>query len=251
MSTEATAPRTALVTGAASGIGLATARRLAADGWTVIGLDRRPPPAGFPGTAAVADVTDEGALRDRIDVLDRLDALVCCAGISGGAAGDGPVARSSGAAFDAVVGVNLRGTFLTASAAWPALVAARGTVVTVSSVLGLTGGGGPFRSHAYVAAKGGLVALTRALAAEGRGAGVRANCVAPGLVDTPLAARGVADPAVAAYVRERQPLTGGVMDTSAVTGAIAFLCGPDAAAITGQTLTVDAGWTLDPDLEEA
>lgn len=234
----------ALLTGGASGIGLATARRLTASGWQVTALDQHPAP---PDIASVAiDVQDEDALRRVVGAHERLDALVCCAGISGSSAGDGPVASTTGLAFDTVIGVNLRGAFLTASAAWPALIAAHGAIVTVSSVLGLTGGGGPFRSHAYITAKGGLITLTRALAAEGRAVGVRANCVAPGLVDTPLGARASTDPAIASYVADRQPLTAGIMDPADVAGAILFLCSSDARAITGQILTIDAGWSLDP-----
>lgn len=235
----------ALVTGAASGIGLATATALRNAGWRVAGLDLR---AG-PGVEHAADVRDETALRAAVAGAigdGGLDALVCCAGVSGSAAGDGAIEDTTGAAFDTVVGTNLRGALIAASAAWPALTAARGSVVLISSVLGLTGGGGPFRSTSYIVSKGGLVALTRALAAQGRGLGVRANCVAPGLVDTPFAARARTDPAVAGYVADRQPLTGGPITPATVAAAVAYLCSPAAAPITGQVLSVDAGWQLDP-----
>lgn len=89
------------------------------------------------------------------------------------------------------------------SAAWDALVRGHGSIVLVSSVLGLTGGGGPFRSTAYMISKGGLVAFTRALAAQGRAAGVRANCVAPGLVAT---IRAKPSAMSSAPVTRRQPM---------------------------------------------
>lgn len=242
--------RSVLVTGAASGIGLATVDRLRADGWTVSGLDRMPVPQGRCDRTVMADVRDATSVRDAVaelaDATDGLHALVCCAGVSGSSAGDGPIGGLTAESFDAVVDINLRGATLVVAAAWESLLAHQGAVVLVSSVLGLTGGGGPFRSHAYVAAKGGLVALTRALAAEGRRDGLRVNCVAPGLVDTPMAERARSDPAVAAYVADRQPLTGGPIPPGAVAAAIAFLCSDDARAITGQVLPVDAGWGLDP-----
>lgn len=242
---------TALVVGAASGIGRATADRLAKDGWTVAGLDRDPVPAGACSASACADVRNEdetrGKVAELIESLGRLDALVCSAGISGSSVGDGPVGRLSGTAFDEVIDINLRGAAIVASACWTALAAADGgTVVTVSSVLGLTGGGGPFASSAYVMSKGGLVSLTRALAAQGRSVGVRANCVAPGLVDTPLAARATGDPEVRDYVVDRQPLTNGPMAPDAVADVVAFLCSPDSRAVTGQIIAIDAGWGLDP-----
>ncbi|HEX3811357.1 MAG TPA: SDR family NAD(P)-dependent oxidoreductase [Mycobacteriales bacterium] len=240
--------RTAVVTGAASGIGRAVAQRLTRSGWHVFGLDRAPQrDPEIPG--AVVDVLDEEALRAAVAggvaELGGLDAMVCSAGISGSAYGDGPVATSSGAAFDAVVGTNLRGAFLALSAAWPALAEHGGSIVTISSVLGMSGGGGPFRSHAYIASKGGLIALTRALAAEGRSVGVRANCVAPGLVDTPLSGRAARNEEILSYVRDRQPLVGGPLDAADVAGAVEFLCSDAARAITGQVLAVDAGWGLD------
>lgn len=234
----------ALVTGAASGIGRATAHLLRDRGWQVAGLDRTAGP-----DVHRADVTDEASLTAAVAAAigdDGLDALVCCAGVSGSSVGDGPVGTSSAAAFDTVVGTNLRGAFLTVSAAWPALLAARGSVVLVSSVLGLTGGGGPFRSTAYVISKGGLVAFARAIAAQGVDAGVRANCVAPGLVDTPFAGRARTDPTVAAYVAERQRLTGGPIAADDVAAAVGYLVSPAAAGVTGQVLSIDAGWGLDP-----
>ena len=236
----------ALITGAASGIGLATAHSLREAGWRVVGLDRSAPAGDVAGDHRVADVLDEGAVRASVASLERLDAVICSAGVSGSAVGDGPVGTSSAEAFDTVVGVNLRGAFVTVSAAWDALVRGRGSIVLVSSVLGLTGGGGPFRSTAYMISKGGLVAFTRALAAQGRAVGVRANCVAPGLVATPFAGRALADDAIVGYVRDRQPLTEGPIEAEDVAASIAFLCSPAARAVTGQVLAVDAGWRLDP-----
>lgn len=241
---------TAVVTGAASGIGRATARRFAAAGWQVVGVDREPVHDDANISHVRADVTDEVGLRHAIQravsILGGLDALVCSAGISGSASGDGPVHASSVSAFDSIIGTNLRGAYLTVSAAWPALADGGGSVVTVGSVLGLTGGGGPFRSHAYIVSKGGLTALTRAIAAEGRTVGIRANCVAPGLVDTPLAARALTDPAAREYVADRQSLVGGPLTSDDVAATIVFLCSADARAVTGQVLAVDAGWGLDP-----
>lgn len=241
---------TALVVGAASGLGLASARRLAQDGWTVAGLDRQPVPDGPCAQSACIDVRDESETRDAIaeliSRLDRLDALICCAGISGSSVGDGPAGEVKGAAFDAVMDVNLRGTAIAVSASWSALASARGAIVVMSSVLGITGGGGPFHSTAYIASKGGLIAFTRALAAQGRSVGVRANCLAPGLVDTPLSARATTDPDVRSYVDDRQPLTGGPMSAEAVADVAAFLCSTESRAVTGQVIAVDAGWGLDP-----
>ncbi|GAA4153746.1 SDR family oxidoreductase [Phytohabitans flavus] len=242
-------PSHAVVTGGASGIGAATCAALLDAGWAVTSLDLRPSADGR-ARSAVADVTDAAGLADAIaDAAAEgrgIQALVCAAGVSGSALGDGPVDTVSAAAFDAVVGVNLRGAFLTVGAAWPHLAAAGGAaVVTVSSVLGLTGGGGPFRSHAYITAKGGLLSFTKALAAYGRPAGVRANCVAPGVVRTPFAQRVSDDPALLAYVTAKQPLTGGPIDPGDIGGLIAFLVGPDSRAITGQTIAADGGWRLD------
>ncbi|MGN9914204.1 SDR family NAD(P)-dependent oxidoreductase [Phytohabitans sp. LJ34] len=239
----------AVVTGGASGIGAATCAALLDAGWAVTSLDLRPC-ADSRVRSAVADVTDAAgltaAIADAAAGGRGIRALVCAAGVSGSALGDGPVDTVRPEVFDTVVGVNLRGAFITVGAAWPHLVAAAGAaVVTVTSVLGLTGGGGPFRSHAYITAKGGLVSFTKAVAAYGQTAGVRANCVAPGVVRTPFARRIDDDPALLAYVAAKQPLTGGPLDPADVGALIAFLVGPHSGAVTGQTIAADGGWRLD------
>lgn len=238
----------ALVTGGASGIGLAVVGALEGAGWRVATIDREESAGPWHEPA---DVRDEAAVRAAVqrvaDRHGRLDAVVSSAGVSGSAMGDGPLGESGGDAFDAVIGVNLRGAFVTVSAAWEALARdGGGSVVLVSSVLGLTGGGGPFRSSAYAVSKGGLVALTRTIASQGRATGVRANCVAPGLVETPFASRALGDERIGAYVRERQPLAGGPIAPERVAAAISFLCSDAAGDVTGQVLAIDAGWGLDP-----
>lgn len=241
---------TALVVGAGSGIGLATASKLAEAGWQVAGIDRNAVSGGPCHAFRTADVLDEdaarAAVRELVADLGGLTSLIYCAGISGSAVGDGPVVDATGPTFDQVIGTNLRGAVIVTSQAWPALVANRGNIVLISSILGVTGGGGPFRSTAYITSKGGLVTLTRTLAAEGRTAGVRVNCVAPGVVDTPFARRTSADAGVARYVQHRQPLTDGQIPVDAVADVVQFFCSPAAAAVTGQVLAADAGWGLDP-----
>jgi len=241
--------RHVVITGGASGIGAAVMQRALRAGHRVTVIDRSPS-AAAGSTAYAVDVTDAEALRaamhDAIAAGNGLDALVCAAGIAGSSVGDGAVASVAPAAFDTVINTNLRGAFLAVGAAWDALRESRGSIVTVASVLGLTGGGGPFRSHAYISSKGGLIALTRALAADGLPVGVRANCVAPALVATPLTARVSDDDELRSYVARRQPLLGGFMQPDDVAAPIEFLYSTAARAVTGQVLAVDAGWTLEP-----
>src|ERR1700723_2203799 len=140
--------RTFVVTGAASGIGLATARRLLAEGGTVVGADlASPPDLGPRFTFVTADITDEAAVAAILAAVpDRLDGVVHAAGVAGG----GPVHLLGRAEWDRVIGINLTGTFLVAKAALARMIAQprvdgeRGSIVTVASVEGIEGtaGGG-------------------------------------------------------------------------------------------------------------
>ena len=182
--------KTALVTGAARGIGAAIAARLAADGWRVVATDRDPAGAAPPGGRfAPCDVADEAAVAALIAGIAaeeaRLDGLVCNAGIMIRK----PLAELSLAEWNAVLATNLTAAFLLARASAPLLRAAHGAVVTIAST----------RAHmsepdteAYAASKGGLVALTHALAIS-LGPDVRANAISPGWIATkgaPAAAGG-------------------------------------------------------------
>lgn len=231
--------KVALVTGAASGVGRATALRLRAEGARVAGLDRAP--VDLDGVLPiVADVTSEDSVRSAVaavvDAYGGLDLVANVAGVASYAhTTDVPLAE-----WDRILAVNLTGTFLVCRAVLPHLVAGRGALVNVSSLAGVRG----WRySAAYSAAKAGVVGLTRALAVEYAPDGVRVSCVCPGSVDTPLK-QGLVP------VRDQHPVLAGhgralveppVMQADEVAAAIAYLGSAEARFAVGTILRLDGG----------
>lgn len=248
--------RVAIVTGAGGGIGGALVEGLAREGASVVATDIAGPAleaaqamvaATETGATAVpADVTEPDEVKAVVDAAmgayGRIDVVVCAAGIGGRSLGDGPVDACTVEAWDRVMAVNLRGTFLTCKYAVPALLESRGALVTIASVLGLVGTQGLFDTHAYAASKAGIVGLTRAIAAHYAARRMRANVVAPGLIDTRMARRTKEDPELLRQVGRWQPL-GPLGAVSDVAAAALYLASDDARFVTGHVLTVDGGWT--------
>jgi len=239
---------TALVTGGASGIGLATARHMTARGARVAILDREIPDSSkYSGLHPVlADVTDDGAVRLAVaaaaEALGGLDILVNNAGI--GAAGT--VEDNDDGQWHHVLDVNVLGIVRTTRAALPALRAAvdrrgQAAIVNTCSVAGVAGL--PQRAL-YSASKGAVYALTLAMAADHVREHIRVTCVTPGTVDTPWVGRlldAAPDPeAERVALQARQPM-GRLVTPEEVAAAIAYLASPLASAITGVALPVDGG----------
>jgi NAD(P)-dependent dehydrogenase (short-subunit alcohol dehydrogenase family) len=222
-----TDPRTAIVTGAAAGIGRATASRLAAHGWRVVGIDLTDDaPAGTD--ILVGDCADEGVLKAALDLVGgSLDALVCSAGIPPSGPWD------SREHWDDVLRVDLTAAYEALRVCWPALLRASGSAVLVGSIVGSVEGS--LRSPAYAAAKAALEGLARSMAVIGASDGVRVNVVAPGAIATEFDER-----LLPADQRTDVPL--GRMGTAEeVASVIGFLAGPEASYVTGAVWTVDGG----------
>jgi NAD(P)-dependent dehydrogenase (short-subunit alcohol dehydrogenase family) len=243
-------PRAALVTGAAAGLGRATAILLGSTGLSVDCLDRDGAgaeqtalavrDAGGNAWASVCEVTDEAAVADAVarstEREGRLDVLVNAAGV----ARNGHTDELTLQEWQAVLAVNLTGTFLVTRAALPALVASAGCIVNVASVAGLRGW--PYMA-AYAASKGGVVAFSRSLAVEYGRRGVRVNCVCPGAIDTALAAGLVPVPDADPALLGRAPaLTDPPRaQPDEVAHAIGYLCSPQARFVTGAVHVIDGG----------
>ncbi|MFJ5217320.1 SDR family NAD(P)-dependent oxidoreductase [Streptomyces sp. NPDC088354] len=233
---------TALVTGGASGIGLATARLLAERGARVAVLDLAPGALPEPLLAFKADVSDDASTRAAVDAaaqeLGGLDILVNNAGI--GAAGT--VEDNPDEQWHRVLDVNVLGMVRTTRAALPHLRrSAHAAVVNTCSIAATAGL--PQRAL-YSASKGAVLSLTLAMAADHVREGVRVNCVNPGTADTPWVARlldAADDPeAERAALRARQPM-GRLVTAEEVAAAIVYLASPAAASVTGTALAVDGG----------
>ncbi len=240
---------TALVTGAASGIGRAIAERLVADGWDVLAVDLSPDENG-PGDPFAADLTTRDGNRTAVEAalerFGRLDALVPNAGFQHVA----PVEEFDEDRWDAIVALLLTSPFLLARYAWPALRdSGNGRIVVVASVHGLVAS--PFKAG-YVSAKHGVLGLVKTLALEGAADGIRASAVCPGYVRTPLVERQIADQARAHGVPEERVLEDvllapqalkRLLEPTEVADAVAYLLGPGGALFTGAPLVMDGGWT--------
>ncbi|HVD00412.1 MAG TPA: glucose 1-dehydrogenase [Candidatus Dormibacteraeota bacterium] len=244
--------RVAIVTGAASGIGRATALRLAGEGAAVVIADLDSARAdevaeeiGRAGGRALAlgvDVTDSEAVRAMtaraLDALGKVDILVSNAGWDRA----GPFLETDEELWDRVIGINYRGHLAVTHAVLPAMIErGYGRIVTIASDAGRVGSSGEV---VYSGAKGAVIAFSKAVAREVARHGVNVNCVAPGLVDTPLLAgiTGDNENLMAAIVRSIPLRRTGRPEE--IAAAVCFFASADADYVTGQTLSVNGGLTM-------
>jgi NAD(P)-dependent dehydrogenase (short-subunit alcohol dehydrogenase family) len=240
--------KAAVITGAASGIGAACARRFAAEGARVAGIDLNEPPAeawkqvGASAPFFTADVREEAAVAEAMGAaagtLGGIDVLVNAAGVAGGA----PAHLLPVEEWDRVVDTNLKGTWLACKhALLPMLERSSGSIVNIASVEGLVGMEG---IAPYNASKGGVVLLTRNLALDYGRLGIRANCVCPGFVETPMTA-GMRVPgleSIAERIVEAHAL-GRLGQPEEIAAAVLFLASDEASFVTGSAMVVDGGYT--------
>jgi len=240
--------KVALITGAASGIGLACAQRYASEGAVVIGTDIQDREdwcslvGGDPENALYKlDVTDGAAQKaiadDLITRFGRIDILLTAAGVGAG----GPINMLDEDAWDKVVDINLKGTFLSIKAVIDQMMAQRsGSIITIASVEGINGTGG---GSAYNASKGGVVLLSKNVAIDYGRLGIRCNAICPGFIETPML-ESVMDamPEFRADIGKQVKL-GRFGRPGEIASAALFLASEDSSYVTGHSLVVDGGYT--------
>jgi NAD(P)-dependent dehydrogenase (short-subunit alcohol dehydrogenase family) len=237
-----------LIVGGTGGLGQAAARRFLDEGAQVA-------VAGLPNSGVVertkefaVDATDAHQVERLFDdvraALVGLDVLYHVAGASGRKAGDGALHDCSDDGWQVTIDTNLTSVFLTNRAAIRHFLAAKqpGAILNMASVLAVAPAPRYFDTAAYAAAKGGIIALSRYAAARYAADRIRVNVIAPGLIDTPMSARAVSDPAIAEFLRTKQPLAAGPGTPDDCASAAVMLCASE--FITGVVLPIDGGWCV-------
>ena len=220
-----------VVTGAASGLGLAIAKAAEAEGATVIAIDRVAAPFK---DSRICDIADEEQVKAALSGLTRIDAVANSAGIARRAKVD----EADMADFDAVMAVNVRGTFLISKYALPHMRSHGGAIVHLSSGVATTG---TRNRAAYTASKGAVLSLTLNMALDYAADKVRVNCICPGFVNTPLLA--TLPPEKKARLASLHPL-GRMGEPEEVAHMALFLMSDQAQWITGQAIAVDGGYNI-------
>lgn len=220
-----------VVTGAASGLGLAIAKAAEAEGASITAIDRVASPFE---NSRICDIADEDQVKRALSSLSRLDAVVNSAGIARRAKVD----ETEMADFDAVMAVNVRGAFLVSKYALPHLRSYGGAILHLSSGVATTG---TRNRAAYTASKGAILSLTRNMALDYAADRVRVNCLCPGFVDTPLLASMPAERR--ARLAALHPL-GRMGEVGDIAPMALFLISDQASWITGQAIAVDGGYNI-------
>jgi NAD(P)-dependent dehydrogenase (short-subunit alcohol dehydrogenase family) len=256
--------RVCLVTGS-TGMAAAAARRLTHEGAAVFVVSRtadhaRPLAEGITadgGAAAwfTADLTVEtevdAAVAAAVDRFGRIDGLFAVVGGSGRRFGDGPIHELTAEGWDRTLELNLRSQALTCRAVVRQMLAqdvngsgTRGSILLMGSATATDPAPEFFATHAYAAAKGATTALMTTMAAAYAPDRIRVNVVAPGLTDTPMAARAAGDARIRAYAARKQPLAGEMMAADEVAHAVVYFLSDESRVVTGQLLKVDGGWSV-------
>lgn len=244
-----------LLVSGSSGIAAATARMWAAENPVfVVGINKeecRSLVADLgEASFAAADVRNQSEVRDAVaaclERFGRIHALFNVAGVSARSAGDGPLHECKPEAWDTVMDVNAKGTFLMCRevlAVWTK-TKQPGVILNTGSVLARHPQPEYFATAGYAASKGAIEAMSLAAAAYYAPYGIRINVIAPGLVRTPMSARAQANPEITEYMTHKQPLTKGMLSSEDIAKTACFLLRNDSSPITGQVVTVDGGWTV-------
>jgi NAD(P)-dependent dehydrogenase (short-subunit alcohol dehydrogenase family) len=241
-----------------TGIGAATARLAAREGAKVfvLSIDEESCRAlaneigcGYQ----VADLTRPADVGRAVDGClaesGRIDALFNVAGVSGRKFGDGPIHECTEEGWDFTIGTNLKSMFLTLRAVVGQMLrqpvgggGSRGAILNMASVLALAPEPKFFGTHAYAASKSAILGLTRAMAAYYAPSKIRVNAIAPGLTRTPMSLRAQQNPELLEFIKTKQPLSEDLIEAEDVARAALFLLSDEARNITGEVMSVDAGW---------
>jgi NAD(P)-dependent dehydrogenase (short-subunit alcohol dehydrogenase family) len=244
--------KVAIVTGGASGIGLATAQLFAQEGARVVTFDVNTPPANLTNPDDLVLHVDvrsasqvEAAISQVANSFGRIDILVNVAGGSGRKWGDGPTDACTLEGWDMTLALNLDTVFYCCKYALQVMLEQeQGVIVNVSSVLGMVGGDDDFATHAYASSKGAVISLTRSIAAYYAPRGIRANVICPGLIATPMSQRAQENEQIRARLPQLQPLTSAFGSPKDIANAALYLASDESSFVTGSVLTVDGGWTV-------
>lgn len=254
------ANKTAVISGAGSGIGRVSALVFAREGANVVVLDINDESvvetaeliigSGGSALALPTDMTQQQQVEDAyaaaVHRFGRVDIAFNVAGASGRRWGDGPIAECTLEGWQRTLDVNLNSSFFGSQCAVRQMLKQPegGSLINLASVLGMVGGDADFATHAYATAKAGIIGLTRAIASFYAPNKIRANVICPGLIATNMSLRAQSDEAIRARLAELQPLTADFGTPEDIALAAVYLASDESRFTTGAVLTVDGGWTV-------